>query len=78
MNASFRLYKLKELILVTGLTEMVKIRFIGLDQIMDIMSVDATSQRKDVWMKKSTGKYIAIMLHMWLEGCPNPSKIEQS
>ena len=66
MNASFRLYKLKELILVTGLTEMVKIRFIGPDQIMDIMSVDATSQRKDVWMKIPIGKSIVIILQHWL------------
>ena len=66
MNASFRLYKLKELILVTGLTEMVKIRFIGLDQIMDIMSVDATSQRKDVWMKIPIGKSIVMILQHWL------------
>ena len=62
MNASSRLYNLMESILVTGLTEMVKIRFIGLDQIMDIMSVDATLQRKDVWMKTPTGKFIAIIL----------------
>ena len=66
MNASFRLYKLKELILVTGLTEMVKIKFIGLDQIMDIMSVDATLQRKDVWMKIPIGKSIVIILQHWL------------
>ena len=56
MTASFLLYKMKELILVTGLTKMVIGKFTGVAPIMGCTFAAATTKMMAVWMKIPMGK----------------------